>query len=79
MILDDCEIWNSVCRSKTERTLEVGPMDRYPYYTGTQNIQSRKLKSRYRARNRLQEPSLELSSQAAGTNADLVPSSHSGT
>jgi hypothetical protein len=24
MILDDCEIWNSVCRSKPERTLEVG-------------------------------------------------------
>jgi hypothetical protein len=30
-------------------------------------VQSRKLKSRFGARNRLQEPSLELSSQAART------------
>jgi hypothetical protein len=49
-------------------------------------VQRRKLKSRYGARNRFQEPSLELSSQAtwAGgpvrqTCAYLVPSAHSRT
>jgi len=49
-------------------------------------IQSRKLKSRYGARNRFQEPSLELSSKATLAGgpvrqpyAYLVPSPHSWT
>jgi hypothetical protein len=48
--------------------------------------QSRKLKSRYGARNQFQEPSLELSSQATEAGGPvrepysyLVPSPHSGT
>jgi hypothetical protein len=42
-------------------------------------VQRRKLKSRYGARNRFQEPSLELSSQAAeagGSSLESIPGLH---
>jgi hypothetical protein len=44
--------------------LVSSPLVSSPYPLNGPWIQSRKLKSRYGARNRFQEPSLELSSQA---------------
>jgi len=62
---------------------DLPPLPPFPDYI---NVQSGKLKSLYGERNRLQEPSLELSSQATKAGgqvrqpyAYLVPSPHSGT